>query len=205
MKRAFAVAATGLLSASDAEAQRAEPPRPAAVVPRGIQVEPKYFEPTSVDGEGGLGFSYSINLAIPGLGGGKPPAPKPAALHDPKKLRVQDAFSTVSLDFQARGNVALNQNINPSDFLKTGLDLAYVSSRVARGELDPECDLNDPDTVLKCMSLAMSGLRWEAAFSGSLESDQKFDRQAKAYGGKAMLAYVPRQNSLLNRLNVLDW
>lgn len=193
-----------LLAAQGARAQ--QQPQPQAVVPQGIQVEPKYFEPASGTETGGLGFSYSINLAIPGVGDKKPPAAKkPAVPRDPGKPGIESEFSTMSLDFQARGNVALNRDINPSDFLKTGLDLTYASSRVARGQVDPGCDMTNPDTVDQCMSAAMSGLRYEVAFTGSVESDQRFDKQAKAYGGKAMLAYVPAQGSLLNKLNVLDW
>jgi hypothetical protein len=187
-----------------AQAQ-AKKPEPEPVVPQGIQVEPKYFEPTSGTDAGGLGFSYSINVAIPGLGDKKPPAKKPAAPPDLSKPGIESDFSTMTLDFQARGNVALNKDINPSDFLKTGLDLAYVSSRVVRGELDPGCDMTNPDTVELCKNAAMSGLRFEAAFTGSLESDQKFDKQAKTYGGKAMVAYVPTHSSWMNKLNVLDW
>ena len=175
-------------------AQGTSAPKPQPVIPEGLQLEPKYFEPTSGDSQGGLGFGYSLNYSIPALST-KPPA----------KPRIESAFSAVSVDFQARGNVALNQDINPSDFLKTGLDFSYQSSRVSRGELDPGCDLTNPDSVERCMAAAMSGLRIDAAFTASLESDQKFDKQAKAYGGKVTMAYVPAPRSAWNSWNPLDW
>lgn len=192
-----------LIGIDGAQAQDGGQPQPEPVVPTGIQIEPKYFEPASGTTPGGLGFSYSINVAIPGLGDKKPPAKKPAV--PTAKPGIESEFSATTLDFQARGNVALNRDINPSDFLKTGLDLAHVSSRVVRGELDAGCDMSRPETVEACMNAAMSGLRYEAALTASLETDQKFDKQAKAYGGAFMVAYVPAQKSLLNRLNVLDW
>lgn len=185
-------------------AQGAPAPKPEPVIPEGLQLEPMYFEPTSGDRHGGLGFGYSINYSIPALSARKPPAKKPA-LRDPSKARIESEFSTVGVDFQARGNVALNQDINPADFLKTGLDFSYQSSRVFRGEVEPGCDMTNPDTVEQCMAAVMSGMRIDAAFTGSLESDQKFDKQAKAYGGKVTVAYVPAPRSAWSTWNPFDW
>jgi len=176
-------------------AQGTPAPKPEPVIPDGLQIEPKYFEPTSGDRPGGLGFGYSISYSIPALSAKKGPA----------KPQIESEFSTVGVDFQARGNVALNQDINPSDFLKTGFDFSYQSSRVFRGEVAPDCDLTNPDTVEQCAAAVMSGMRIDAAFTASLESDQKFDKQAKAYGGKVAMAYVPAPRSAWNTWNPLDW
>lgn len=161
----------------------------------GITVEPKYFEPAK-GGQGGIGFAYKVaqNLGRPYASGD------------------ETSFRVLNLDFKAEGNVAFNPDINPTDFLKTGLDFNLELSRAEAQQLGPDCDLTkvsgpELDRCLEEARRSASGaaLRVQIGAIGSLESDQQFDKRAWTYGGHITARYRPAANSLVNQLNPLDW
>ncbi|MEQ1658982.1 MAG: hypothetical protein ABL896_09425 [Hylemonella sp.] len=164
---------------------------------KGFVITPKYFEPSAGSTGGGMGFSYKIrkNITTTDL--------------------AKDAYRVGDLDFKAEGNVAFNRNINPSDFLKTGLELNYVSqnsSAVTHGRGGPgsKCDPTNPDTVQACeeearRSRAGDALALIAGLVTSLESDQKFEKRNETFGAHLTTLYRPAPASFANQANPLDW
>lgn len=162
---------------------------------KGITIVPKYFEPSSGASNGGLGFSYKIDKTI-------------ATSSDQQGL--SKAFN---LEFKAEGNVAFNSDINPTDFLKTGLDLNYVynyASAVTIGSPGSGCDPADPATVKKCEEEAQHSKTGDAyaifaGLIGSIESDQKFDKRNIAFGAHITSVYRPAPGAFVNQANFFDW
>lgn len=161
-----------------------------------FDVEPKYFEPTAAGGQGGLGFSYKIdqNLA------------RPYSAADGTNYRL------LNLDFTAEGNVAFNSSINPTDFLKTGLDLNYEFAYATAQRVSPDCFPlpASKEKLQQCLDEARrsktgSALHLWLGLIGTLESDQKFDKHQGTYGGHFTIRYRPADGSLANTLNPLDW
>lgn len=166
---------------------------------KGIVITPKYFEPSSGTNPGGMGFSYKIDKTVA----------TPVAQQELSPL----AFQVLNLDFKADGNVAFNRDINPSDFLKTGLDLNYVYQSVTpltQGGPGSGCDPTNPDTVKACEEEARRSKTGDALalFAGliaTLESDQKFEKKNETYGAHLTTVYRPAPGSFLNQANPLDW
>lgn len=166
---------------------------------KGIVITPKYFEPGSGAERGGMGFSYKIDRTIA----------TPVAQQELSK----ESFHMLNLDFKAEGNVAFNRDINPSDFLKTGLDANYVyqyASAVTIGGPGSGCDPTDPSTVEACKREALSSKTGGAVavFAGliaSLESDQKFEKRNETFGAHLTTVYRPALGSFANQANPLDW
>lgn len=166
---------------------------------KGIVLTPKYFEPSSGAERGGIGFSYKLDKTIA----------TPVARQE---LSPQ-SFHTLNVDFKAEGNVAFNRDINPSDFLKTGLDANYVysySGVVQQGGPGSGCDPTNPDTVKACEEEAKRSTTGDAValFAGliaSLESDQKFEKRNETFGAHLTTVYRPAPGSFVNQANPLDW
>lgn len=166
---------------------------------KGIVVTPKYFEPSSGTERGGIGFSYKLDKTIA----------TPVAQQE---LSPQ-SFQMLNFDFKAEGNVAFNRDINPSDFLKTGLDLNYVyqyASAVTQGGPGSKCDPTNPDTVQACEEEARRSTSGNAVavFAGliaSLESDQRFEKRNETFGAHLTTVYRPAPGSFANQANPLDW
>lgn len=161
-----------------------------------FDLEPKYFQPTAEGTQGGLGFSYNIDYNLA----------RPYAAGDGTQYR------TLSLDFTAEGNVAFNSSINPSDFLKTGVDFNYELAYASAQRVSPDCfPLPQDDAKLQqCLDEARrsktgSALHLWLGLIGTLESDQKFDKRQGTYGGQFTIRYRPADASLANTLNPLDW
>jgi hypothetical protein len=164
-----------------------------------LTIVPKYFEPTKDEPRGGLGFSYKIDKTLS----------TPAAKQD----LSANAFHLLDLDLKAEGNVAFNSRRNPSDFLKSGLELnyRYQHSSVPRlGGPGSKCDPKDPATVKECIREAQASKDADAiglfaGFVGSLESDQRFDKRNATYGGHITIVYRPAPDAFINQSNILDW
>ena len=167
---------------------------------KGIVITPKYFEPSVGTGQqGGLGFTYRIDKTVA----------TPAKAQELSK----ESFHKLDLDFKAEGNVAFNRDINPSDFLKTGLELNYVyqyASAVTLGGPGSGCDPTDPATLPQCREEAARSRSGDAlvlftGLIGSLESDQRFDRRNETFGAHLTTVYRPAPGSFANQANPLDW
>jgi hypothetical protein len=164
-----------------------------------IHFEPKYFQPTANNSEGGIGFSYKIDESVVKASGGGQIS--------------ENLFQKLNLDFKAEGNVAFKRNINPNDFLKTGFDLNYVYSRASvpsLGAPDSKCNRLDPQTAEECTKEARRSATGDAlvinlGLIATLESDQSFEKQAKTYGGQVTTVYRPAPTSIWNQVNLLDW
>ncbi len=162
---------------------------------QGIVITPKYFEPSAGSTNGGMGFSYKIRKSITSTD------------------LAKDAYRVADLDFKADGNVAFNRNINPADFLKTGLELNYVSQRssaVTQGGPGSKCDPTNPDTVQACeeeawRSKAGDALALIAGLVATLESDQRFEKRNETFGAHLTTLYRPAPASFANQANPLDW
>ncbi len=167
---------------------------------KGIVITPKYFEPDAGTGrQGGMGFSYKIDKTVA----------TPAKAQELSR----ESFHKLDLDFKAEGNVAFNRDINPSDFLKTGLELNYVyqyASAVTLGGPGSGCDPTDPATLPQCREEAArsrggDALALFAGLIGSLESDQRFERRNETFGAHLTTVYRPAPGSFANQANPLDW
>ncbi|GAB3486906.1 hypothetical protein GCM10027399_00380 [Curvibacter fontanus] len=162
---------------------------------QGIVITPKYFEPSAGSTSGGMGFSYKIRKSITSTD------------------LAKDAYRVADLDFKADGNVAFNRNINPADFLKTGLELNYVSqsgSAVTHGGPGSKCDPTNPDTVQACeeearRSKSGDALALIAGLMATLESDQRFEKRNETFGAHLTTLYRPAPASFANQANPLDW
>lgn len=168
-------------------------------VSKGINIVPKFFQPTSGSSSGSLGFSYQIKKTVV----------TPINRQEISK----EAFRELNLDFKAEGNVAFNSDVNPADFLKTGLELNYAyqyASALTVGGQESKCDPTDPNTLPFCEEEAKHSktgdalsMLWGAI--GSFEADQKFDKQNVTFGAHITTAYRPAIASFANEANPLDW
>jgi len=168
-------------------------------VNKGVNIVPKFFQPTSSSSSGSLGFSYQIEKTI---------------LTPVNKQEISnEAFRVLNLDIKAEGNVAFNSDVNPADFLKTGLELNYVcqySSAVSQGGPGSNCDPTNIDTLQACIEEAKHSKTGDAftlllGAIGSFESDQKFEKQNATYGAHITTVYRPAPASFTNKANPLDW
>ncbi|TFW05582.1 hypothetical protein E4K72_11115 [Oxalobacteraceae bacterium OM1] len=165
----------------------------------GIRVVPKYFQPSSGNGPGSLGFSYAVRKAI--------------ATPDAQQDISPTAYRLYKLDFKADGNVAFNRDVNPADFLKTGLELNALyqhSTPVLIGAPGSGCVPTDPATAAACREEAKRSTSGDSTtlLSGliaSYETNRKFDKKNWTYGAHLTPLYRPAPDSPLNRLNPLDW
>ncbi|MBW2664107.1 MAG: hypothetical protein JRD93_19545 [Deltaproteobacteria bacterium] len=175
----------------------------------------KAFEPDDKDDSASLGFSYSYakNYKMP---------------FNKNKQSVN--YSGIDLAFQAKGNVAFDEDVNPNDFLDTKLNWSYFSSR---GGVSGK--ITDPSTLTKLdyLRCAMTNMvsfdnfkkstEWQEykdiigknltdqyyfhiGMDGGLESDQSFDKKQYTYGAKAgLVARGWGEESILGKFNVLDY
>ena len=177
----------------------------------------KAFEPDDDDDSASLGFSYSY------------------AKNRKMRFNKQSVelpvvnYSGLDLAFQAKGNVAFDEDVNPNDFLSTKLNWSYFSSR---GGVWGK--ITDPSTLTKLDGLRFAmtkvsfdnfkkSTEWQEykdiigknltdqyyfhiGMDGGVESDQSFDKKQYTYGAKAgLVARGWGEESILGKFNVLDY
>ncbi len=164
-----------------------------------LHLEPKYFQPTQENREGGLGFTYKVDETV--------------ATPTGKVELPNNAYRMSKLEFKAEGTVAFKSSINPADFLKTSFEYNYEYSKagvVTIGAPGSGCDPKDPKTAEACRKEALrsrtgEGFRVNVGATASFESDQKFDKRNKTYGAQSTIVYRPAPDSFANQWNPLDW
>ncbi len=174
-----------------------------------INFKPKFFDTT--DGGSGLGFSYDYYQEI-----------APRYVTTPSRTRA------IQGELKFKGNVAVNTDINPEDFLDSrfAFKLFQNSGGVVKGTkdeyksrwpelLDALIDIENEDELvahpaniemLKLRDALSSQYYLALALHGGLESDQEFKRKNYTYGVE--LGFVYRSydtESLSSMLNVFDW
>ena len=172
----------------------------------------KAFEPDGEDESASLGFSYSY-----------------AKNHKMRINKQSMNYSGFDLAFNAKGNVAFDEEVNPNDFLDTKLNWSYFSSWGGiSGKIEDAPTLDKKDklvlalTVMEFDNLRKSA-QWQEykdiiakhltdqyycniGMDGGLESDQTFDKKQYTYGAKVgLVARGWGEESILGKLNVLDY
>jgi hypothetical protein len=152
-----------------------------------IDFKVKTFEADD-GGEAGLGFSYEYSKSLQG--------------HDVRCARAA-CIRGLDLQFDANGNVAVDSDRNPNDFLETHLSFAFFQSlggvsqpseqtrrqftQLQRAFIAAEGDSDEEEQAVRDIEklvrpLLSDQFYWEIAGDTAFESDQKFEATQWTYG-----------------------
>jgi len=182
----------------------------------GIQFRFKAFESSDMDGQAALGFEYGFEKHIS----------DPGALADGKT-------SWWTADFYSFGNVAFDQDVNPDDFLRTGLKFhsqgysddaprlaEFQADALQKALLEAAQFTGTPEEVDASPAWKRfdSQLRqdwaskttyqafWDWGADIAMESNQDFSRRQYTYGLAASgILRSPNADTSISRMNFFDY
>lgn len=166
----------------------------------------KYFNDISAGDDNGLGFEYSLDKSL---------------ISSPLGDQERNPLG-LSLNFKARGNVAFDQDINPTDFLDTSVQVHLFQTI---GGVKEDWSLVDADDLQQAALLAAEDdeknwpvfarklakaldtqFFWDLTGHATFESNQDFSSKQLAYGlllGGSIGAWDPE--SPWAKFNPFDW
>jgi hypothetical protein len=176
----------------------------------------KMFEPHDSTGRSGLGLSYDYAKVNP--------------LGDYNDDPATGVISGWAWHFKAKGDLAFDSDVNPTDFLDTRFSISGFRNKwLARQTIetlsfadlnkleDELAEIEDPqelqvrlaeDTVVSAVRAGLPRVRSyiDFEFNAGLESDQKFEQQQWTYGAQVALDFKSYDRTAWQTtFNVLDW
>ncbi len=154
-------------------------------------IEIAYFEPQDSDSQGSLGVSYSLDYNLKKI---NDPLKELAARPEP----IPQRFNFFNLNLYSKGNIPFKNNFLIGDFVETGLDFGWESTKL--GLLQEKCA--DDFSSQKFQN---NSFIFKLAGNYQFESDSDFDQQQHAYGVKTRIVYKTSSKSILQYFNPLEW